>query len=51
MTIIARLATTPLPRTIAAYLATLSAGTRGYVFGGPLAVGDDVLAALQAAVG
>ncbi len=42
---------TPLPGLIAAYLALLPAGTTGYVFGGPLAVGDDVSAALQTAVG
>lgn len=41
----------PLPGAIAAYLATLEPGAQGYVFGGPLAVGGDVLAALQAAVG
>jgi hypothetical protein len=43
--------TAPLPPSIAAYLATLTSGTQGYVFGGPLAVGDDVEAALGAAVG
>ena len=42
---------TPLPPEITPYLATLSVGTQGYVFGGSLAVGADVLAALQAAVG
>jgi hypothetical protein len=41
----------PLPTEITPYLATLATGTQGYVFGGPLAVGADVLAALQAAVG
>jgi putative cell wall-binding protein len=41
----------PLPSEITPYLATLATGTQGYVFGGPLAVGADVLAALQAAVG
>ena len=41
----------PLPTPIVAYLATLAFGTPGYVFGGPLAVGADVLSALQAAVG
>ena len=41
----------PLPGLIAGYLALLPVGTQGYVFGGPLAVGDDVSAALQAAVG
>ncbi len=41
----------PLPAEITPYLATLAAGTQGYVFGGPLAVGADVLSALQAAVG
>jgi hypothetical protein len=40
----------PLPAGIAQYLAQ-DLGTRGYVFGGPLAVGADVLAALQTAVG
>ena len=43
--------TAPLPTEITPYLATLAIGTQGYVFGGPLAVGADVLAALQAAVG
>jgi putative cell wall-binding protein len=41
----------PLPSEVTPYLATLATGTQGYVFGGPLAVGADVLAALQAAVG
>jgi hypothetical protein len=41
----------PLPVEITPYLASLAVGTQGYVFGGPLAVGADVLAALQAAVG
>jgi len=43
--------TTPLPPEITPYLATLAVGTQGYVFGGSLAVGADVLAALQSAVG
>ncbi len=41
----------PLPAPIAAYLNTLASTTQGIVFGGPLAVGDDVLAALNAAIG
>jgi hypothetical protein len=41
----------PLPAPIAGYLSSLAPGTRGYVFGGPLAVGDDVLTALDAAIG
>jgi YVTN family beta-propeller protein len=41
----------PLPAPISAYLATLAIGTPGYVFGGPLAVSDAVLATVQAAVG
>jgi hypothetical protein len=41
----------PLPVEITPYLATLAVGTQAYVFGGLLAVGSDVLAALQAAVG
>jgi hypothetical protein len=41
----------PLPVEITPYLASLEPGAQGYVFGGPLAVGADVLAALQAAVG
>jgi hypothetical protein len=43
--------TVPLPGPISGYLNTLAVGTPGYVFGGPLAVGDDVLAALDAAIG
>ena len=42
--------TTPLSAPIAAYLATLSIGTPGFVFGGPLAVPAAVLSAIQAAV-
>jgi hypothetical protein len=42
---------TPLPPEITPYLGTLALGTKGYVFGGPLAVGAAVLAALQEAVG
>jgi hypothetical protein len=42
---------TPLPPEITPYLNSLAVGTQGYVFGGPLAVGAAVLAALQAAVG
>jgi len=41
----------PLPSEIVPYLNSLPVGAQGYVFGGPLAVGADVLAALQAAVG
>ena len=41
----------PLPPEITPYLATLALGTQCYVFGGLLAVGADVLSALQAAVG
>ena len=41
----------PLPTSISSYLGSLAAGATGYVFGGPLAVGPDVLAALRAAVG
>jgi ell wall binding domain 2 (CWB2) len=41
----------PLPSLIASYLNSLAPGTQGFVFGGPLAVGDDVLVALDAAVG
>ena len=41
----------PLPPTITTYLATLAPSTQGHVFGGPLAVGDDVLTALDAAIG
>lgn len=43
--------TMPLPASIAGYLGTLMPGTPGYVFGGPLAVDDDVLHAIQAATG
>jgi hypothetical protein len=42
---------TPLPPEIVPYLNSLAVGTQCYVFGGPLAVGADVLTALQAAVG
>jgi len=38
--------TAPLPPAIAAYLGGLAAGTQGYVFGGSLAVGADVVALL-----
>jgi ell wall binding domain 2 (CWB2)/Right handed beta helix region len=41
----------PLPGPISGYLNTLAVGTPGIVFGGPVAVADDVLTALQAAVG
>jgi hypothetical protein len=41
----------PLPVEISPYLTTLKQGTLGYVFGGPLAVGADVVAALQGAIG
>jgi hypothetical protein len=41
----------PLPAPITTYLGLLATGTQGYVFGGPLAVGDDVLTALDAAIG
>jgi hypothetical protein len=41
----------PLPAEIVPYLNGLAPGTPGVVFGGPLAVGPDVLAALAAAVG
>ena len=41
----------PLPVPISGYLATLAIGTPGYIFGGPAAVGADVDAGLQAAVG
>ncbi len=41
----------PLPAEIVPYLNGLAPGTPGVVFGGPLAVGPDVLAALSAAVG
>jgi hypothetical protein len=40
----------PLPSSIANYLAKQGCQIQGLVFGGPLAVGDDVLAALEAAV-
>jgi hypothetical protein len=43
--------TMPLPPEITPYLASLAIGTQGYVFGGPLAVSAEVVAALQAAVG
>jgi len=36
----------PLPASIALYLIAQTSITHGYVFGGPLAVGDDVMAAL-----
>jgi beta-N-acetylhexosaminidase len=42
---------TPLPPEIRPYLASLTIGTSGYVFGGPLAVSAAVLTALQASVG
>jgi hypothetical protein len=42
---------TPLPPTISVYLATLASGTPGYVFGGPIAVGNDVVDAIVAIVG
>jgi hypothetical protein len=41
----------PLPPAIAAYLATLPAGTPGTVFGGPLAVAASVILALETALG
>ncbi|MGH9046379.1 MAG: cell wall-binding repeat-containing protein [Acidimicrobiales bacterium] len=41
----------PLPPEITPYLASLAAGTKGYVFGGPLAVGPAVVTALQLAIG
>jgi hypothetical protein len=41
----------PLPVEITPYLATLAPGTKGYVFGGPVAVGPDVVTALQLAIG
>jgi putative cell wall-binding protein len=41
----------PIPALIATYLHTLRPGTPGYVFGGPLAITDTTLTALQAAVG
>jgi len=37
----------PLPSSITAYLVSNTSLAKGYLFGGPLAVGDDVLAALQ----
>jgi len=40
----------PLPSPIANYLAKQGCPIQGYVFGGPLAVGDDVIVALEAAV-
>jgi hypothetical protein len=43
--------TAPLPVEITPYLASLAVGTKGYVFGGPLAVGPDVVTALQLAIG
>ncbi len=42
---------TPLPAEILPYLASLSHGAQGYVFGGPLAIAPSVLTALQQAVG
>jgi hypothetical protein len=36
----------PLPSSVAAYLSGHTSLSNGYLFGGPLAVGDDVLAAL-----
>jgi hypothetical protein len=42
--------TTPLPASIAAYLgAGMSRFTGGIIFGGPLAVNDSVLLALESA--
>ena len=41
----------PLPEPISDYLKTLAKPTPGYVFGGPLAVNDDVIAAITAIVG
>ena len=41
----------PIPTPITDYLNTLAPTTEGYVFGGPLAVGDDALTALDAAIG
>lgn len=41
----------PLPNAVTTYLGGLAEGTPGYVFGGPLAVSDGVLAAVLAAVG
>ncbi len=40
----------PLPSEILPYLASLASGTPGDMFGGPLAVGNDVASALQSAV-
>jgi hypothetical protein len=42
---------TPLPAMVRGYLTTLSPGTPGFVFGGPLAVGHDVVVAIHAVVG
>ncbi|MGH8997070.1 MAG: hypothetical protein ACRDYB_13760 [Acidimicrobiales bacterium] len=42
---------TPLASSIDTYLGTLPPSAHRYVFGGPLALRDDVLIALQAAVG
>ncbi len=36
----------PLPGSIAGYLTGDTSMSNGYLFGGPLAVGDDVVAAL-----
>ena len=41
----------PLPPAITTYLGTLPVRTPSIVFGGPLAVADDVLPAIQAAIG
>ena len=41
----------PLPAPISAYLGTLAQGTPGFVFGGPIAVSDDVVLAIVAIVG
>jgi subtilisin family serine protease len=41
----------PLPAPISGYLRNLAPGTPARVFGGPFAVGDDTVTALQAAVG
>jgi hypothetical protein len=38
----------PLPPTISAYVASLGDTTRGFVFGGPIAVADNVLVAIAA---
>jgi len=38
----------PLPSSIAAYLGGLAESTQGYIFGGPVAVGPDVAAEIQA---